>query len=129
MMRKRNHRIWTYLNDEEYDHFLKLIEATGVSKEGFVRSVLSCNIPPPLVPDILYEVLRELRYIGNNLNQIARVANATGDLNHEEYKQYADMLVKDILDIKQTIARPIQFEKVVISNGDNKDMGNKDECQ
>lgn len=128
-MRKRNHRIWTYLNDEEYDHFLKLIEATGVSKEGFVRSVLSCNIPPPLVPDILYEVLRELRYIGNNLNQIARVANATGDLNHEEYKQYADMLVKDILDIKQTIARPIQFEKVVISNGDNKDMGNKDECQ
>lgn len=129
MMRKRNHRIWTYLNDEEYDHFLKLIEATGVSKEGFVRSVLSCNIPPPLVPDILYEVLRELRYLGNNLNQIARVANATGDLNHEEYKQYADMLVKDILDIKQTIARPIQFEKVVISNGDNKDMGNKDECQ
>lgn len=129
MMRKRNHRIWTYLNDEEYDHFLKLIEATGVSKEGFVRSVLSCDIPPPLVPDILYEVLRELRYIGNNLNQIARVANATGDLNHEEYKQYADMLVKDILDIKQTIARPIQFEKVVISNGDNKDMGNKDECQ
>lgn len=128
-MRKRNHRIWTYLNDEEYDHFLKLIEATGVSKEGFVRSVLSCNIPPPLVPDILYEVLRELRYIGNNLNQIARVANATGDLNHEEYKQYADMLVKDILDIKQTIARPIQFEKVVISNGDNKDMGNKNECQ
>ena len=128
-MRKRNHRIWTYLNDEEYDHFLKLIEATGVSKEGFVRSVLSCDIPPPLVPDILYEVLRELRYIGNNLNQIARVANATGDLNHEEYKQYADMLVKDILDIKQTIARPIQFEKVVISNGDNKDMGNKDECQ
>ena len=128
-MRKRNHRIWTYLNDEEYDHFLKLIEATGVSKEGFVRSVLSCNIPPPLVPDILYEVLRELRYLGNNLNQIARVANATGDLNHEEYKQYADMLVKDILDIKQTIARPIQFEKVVISNGDNKDMGNKDECQ
>lgn len=129
MMRKRNHRIWTYLNDEEYDHFLKLIEATGVSKEGFVRSVLSCDIPPPLVPDILYEVLRELRYIGNNLNQIARVANATGDLNHEEYKQYADMLVKDILDIKQTIARPIQFEKVVISNGDYKDMGNKDECQ
>ena len=129
MMRKRNHRIWTYLNDEEYDHFLKLIEATGVSKEGFVRSVLSCNIPPPLVPDILYEVLRELRYLGNNLNQIARVANATGDLNLEEYKQYADMLVKDILDIKQTIARPIQFEKVVISNGDNKDMGNKDECQ
>ena len=128
-MRKRNHRIWTYLNDEEYDHFLKLIEATGVSKEGFVRSVLSCNIPPPLVPNILYEVLRELRYIGNNLNQIARVANATGDLNHEEYKQYADMLVKDILDIKQTIARPIQFEKVVISNGDNKDMGNKNECQ
>ena len=106
-----------------------LIEATGVSKEGFVRSVLSCNIPPPLIFDVLYEVLRELRYIGNNLNQVARVANTTGDLNHEEYKQYANMLVKDILDIKQIIPRPIQFEKVVISNGNNKDMGNQNKRQ
>lgn len=48
--------------------------------------LLFCNIPPPLVPDVLYEVLRELRYIGNNLNQIARVANATGDLNVKKEK-------------------------------------------
>ena len=121
-MRKRNHRIWTYLNDEEYAHFLKSVEETGVTKEGYVRSLLTCNIPPPIVPDELHQIIKELRSIGNNLNQIARLANATKHIQSDEYKSNADKLFDEILNIKQTIARPTQIERVVITNGNNKDM-------
>lgn len=128
-MRKRNHRIWTYLNDDEYEHFLKLIKSTGASKEGFVRSLLNCNIPSPIVPNVLYDVINELRYIGNNLNQIAKVANTHGDINYAEYKKNADILVKEILSIKQEIARPTKIEMVVIENGNNKNLGNQSKCK
>jgi len=121
-MRKRNHRIWTYLNDEEYNHFLKSVEETGVTKEGYVRSLLSCNIPPPIVPDELHNIIKELRSIGNNLNQIARLANATRHIQYDEYKSNADRLFQEILAIKQEIARPTKLERVVMTNGNNKDM-------
>lgn len=121
-MRKRNHRIWTYLNDEEYAHFLKSVEETGVTKEGYVRSLLTCNIPPPIVPNELHQIIKELRSIGNNLNQIARLANATKHIQADEYKSNANKLFDEILNIKQTIARPTQIERVVITNGNNKDM-------
>lgn len=125
-MRKRNHRIWTYLNNQEYEHFLKSVEETGVTKEGYLRSLLSCNIPPPIVPDELHTIIRELRSIGNNLNQIAKLANATNHIQASEYKSNADQLFKEILEIKQAIARPVKIERVVITNGNNKDMDDKE---
>ena len=125
-MRKRNHRIWTYLNDEEYAHFLKSVEETGVTKEGYVRSLLTCNIPPPIVPNELHQIIKELRSIGNNINQIARLANATNHIKADEYKSNADKLFKEILEIKQVIARPTKLERVVITNGNNKDMDDKE---
>lgn len=121
-MRRRNHRIWTYLNDDEYDHFLKSVQATGITKEGYVRSLLSCNIPPPIVPDVLHDIIKELRFIGNNLNQIARIANASNHIQHSEYQSNVDRLFEEILSIKQEIARPTKLERVVMTNGDNKDM-------
>lgn len=121
-MRKRNHRIWTYLNDEEYNHFLQSVKDTGITKEGYVRSLLSCNIPPPIVPDELHMIIKELRSIGNNLNQIARLANATNHIQANEYKSNADKLFEEILAIKQEIARPTKVERVVMTNGNNKDM-------
>ena len=121
-MRKRNHRIWTYLNDEEYAHFLNSVEQSGVTKEGYVRSLLTCNIPPPSVPDELHQIIKELRSIGNNLNQIARLANATNHIQANEYQSNADELFEEILKIKQEIARPTKIERVVITNGNYKNM-------
>ena len=125
-MRRRNHRIWTYLNDDEYDHFLKSVQSTGITKEGYVRSLLSCNIPPPIVPDVLHDIIKELRFIGNNLNQIARIANASNHIKDDEYQSNVDRLFEEILSIKQEIARPTKIERVVMTNGDNKDMDDKE---
>lgn len=125
-MRKRNHRIWTYLNDEEYEKFNKDVEAAGITRVGYIRSLLNCNIPPPIVPDVLHDIIKELRSIGNNLNQIAKLANATNHIQAIEYKSNADQLFKEILEIKQAIARPVKIERVVITNGNNKDMDDKE---
>ena len=56
------------------------------------------------------------------MNQIARLANATRHIQYDEYKINADRLFQEILAIKQEIARPTKLERVVMTNGNNKDM-------
>ena len=121
-MRKYDHRIYVRLNDEEYEKFNKDVKASGITRVGYIRSLLNCNIPPPIVPDVLHDIIKELRFIGNNLNQIARIANASNHIKHDEYQSNVDRLFKEILAIKQEIARPTKIERVVMTNGDNKDM-------
>lgn len=123
MSRRKNKSYLVRFTEEEFASFEKLAEEYNVTKQRLITSLITLNIPPPPLNEDFYSVLKELRYIGNNLNQIARVANTTKDINYAEYKQYADMVVSEILNIKQTIARPVQFEKVVMQDGDNKDMG------
>lgn len=123
MNRRKNKSYLVRFTEEEFASFEKLAEEYNVTKQRLITSLITLNIPPPPLNEDFYSALKELRYIGNNLNQIARVANTTKDINYAEYKQYADMVVSEILNIKQIIARPIKLEQMVIQDGDNKDMG------
>lgn len=123
MSRRKNKSYLVRFTEEEFASFEKLAEEYNVTKQRLITSLITLNIPPPPLNEDFYSALKELRYIGNNLNQIARVANTIKDINYAEYKQYADMVVSEILNIKQIIARPIKLEQVVIQDGDNKDMG------
>ena len=80
-MRKRNHRIVFYLNDDELSAFEEKVKRTALSREGFIRSMLSdveiIERPPADVPLLL----REIKRVGNNINQILALANAKGFLD------------------------------------------------
>lgn len=77
----REHRQHTvYLTDSEYQKIRDKITGSGVSFSAFCRGLLSSKnlVDKRSIPA---EQFRQLSAIGNNLNQLARVANQTGQIS------------------------------------------------
>ena len=73
-MRKRENRVVVRLTDEEYNKLQELKVFAGMDGSRIVRRLLNLEkLKEQPSPETL-KVLRELRYIKNNLDQISRVA-------------------------------------------------------
>ena len=87
-------RIEIRTTPEEKRHWQEIAENKGVSLSELVRSSLGGlrlrkrREAPRVAP----ELLRELARIGNNLNQLARHANATGQIDPTELHEVLAMV-------------------------------------
>lgn len=73
-MRKRSNQILIRLNDEEFAKYQTRLSRSGKTGNFFC---LACLLKHPItVIENMPDILRHLKAIGNNLNQIARAANA-----------------------------------------------------
>lgn len=90
-MQPRNKRLSLRLNAEEYASLKQLSESTGLKMEPTVRSLIMGVTLKPRPPDEYRELLRELSAIGNNVNQIAKAANAKGYASKEDVAQITEM--------------------------------------
>jgi len=79
-MRKKNNRLWVHLSDDEFAVVKQHINRTGLSKEAYIRSVLLGYIPREKPDERFYEMMKDLSGIANNVNQLARKANAFGSI-------------------------------------------------
>ena len=79
------------LTASEYAHAKRLSQDSGLKLEPMVRQLIMGMELRPRPPDELSELLRQLSGIGNNINQIARVANASGYVRKEELQQIMEM--------------------------------------
>ena len=59
--------------------------------EPFIRALIMGITLQPRPPDEYRELLRELSAIGNNVNQIAKAANAKGYASKDDVAQIAEM--------------------------------------
>ena len=77
---KRNNvkRVSLRLTAEEYAHLKQLSEDSGVNLH-------------PRPPAELPELLRQLSGIGTNINQIAKIANASGYVRREDIQSIMEM--------------------------------------
>lgn len=84
-MAKREIKIDLRLNESEATLLNRDVERSGLSREAYLRSLIR-KIPlkerPPME---LVEALHSLRKIGNNLNQVATVANTKGFVDTADY--------------------------------------------
>lgn len=83
-MQIRNKRLSLRLSAEEYARLKGLSESIGLKLEPTVRSLIMGTELKPRPPDVYRELLRELSAIGNNVNQLAKAANAKGYANQED---------------------------------------------
>lgn len=84
-MRKRNREVILWLTEAEYDRLKRNAKKTGLSVQAYLRKLLA-QIQPREAPPIEYfEVLKNLRQINHNMNQIAVVANAKGFVDTAAY--------------------------------------------
>ena len=84
--RKRNHRVQVRLDDEEYAFFEYNLERTGLSKEVYIRNLLlNKKKKTKEENESNRNILSQLYAIGNNLNQVARLAHSIKVINVERY--------------------------------------------
>jgi hypothetical protein len=54
---------------------------TNLSRETYIRNVLNGKVVKEAPPTEFYELIREIRMIGHNINQILKFANIKGLLD------------------------------------------------
>lgn len=87
-MRTRNNAIKIMLSDDEYKRFVFRQKASGLRQREFILYHLDNGIAPTSdyldsisqVCEQIYHNTEQIKRIGVNVNQLAKVANATGAL-------------------------------------------------
>lgn len=106
VMRKRSKSIMFRLTGEEYERLEKQRLKTSLSREAYLRLLVTGNVPVESPPLAYYDLINQLRKIGTNLNQIAYKANALNKIETEDYMKNMFELQKVILKIMEGITQP-----------------------
>lgn len=109
-MRRRNIRIQVWLNPEEKKKLQASAKKSGLSRETYLRILINGFVPKELPPADYHAMMRELHAIGNNLNQIAAKANATGHIDRTVFQDEANRLRQAVLDIRKAVTSPQKQE-------------------
>lgn len=83
-MREIAKRVSLRLDRTEYAHLKQLSMDTGLKMEPVIRRLIVGAELRPRPPDELAELLRQLSGMAVNINQIAKVANASGFVRMED---------------------------------------------
>lgn len=102
-MRQRGHFIGLWLGESEYQHLRRQCRASGLTASAFVRKSIQGEEIKPHPPETYAALLRELSAIGNNINQIARWANAKGGIDTAEIQAAISLVEQAFRLIKETL--------------------------
>lgn len=109
-MRNRRIKKQIWLSEEE-DYIMKLkSESVGMNASDYIRHLIIGYKPKEKPPEQFYEDIKSIRKIGNNINQIARIANAKNMVDVPHLKKEVDNLDQLIVDIKNKYLRPEKDE-------------------
>jgi hypothetical protein len=72
--RKQNKKITIRMTTEQYDEFQKQIALAKMNQNAFVLKSIS-NIPINVIDGVI-EIHQELKHIGRNINQLAKLCNS-----------------------------------------------------
>lgn len=99
-MRTRNHRFSIWLNDKELSYLTKQAELAGLKKEPFIRKLIMGTEIRPRPPDNVAQLIREINYIGNNINQIARKVNIENRVSQNQLEEIFHLLGEIYCEVK-----------------------------
>ena len=100
-MRKRQNKHEFYLNDKENKILNQKIEKAKISKSDYFRLLITDKEIKEKPGEKFYDVVKNLRGMATNLNQLAIVANKTGNINKERYESLEKEIKDLILEIKK----------------------------
>ncbi len=91
-MKIRNRKLTIRLSEAEKNHLQRQADLAGLGVEPFLRQLIMGVEIRPRPPDELPELIRQMAAIGNNINQIARIANSTKHIRREDLSKVETML-------------------------------------
>ena len=98
--RTRSCRFLVSLTEKEMNSLMKKVKKTGLTRDAYVRQLISGIQPKELPSPDFFEVLKVLRQISINMNQIAMKANTIGFINADAYWENSRRLQEAISEIK-----------------------------
>ena len=105
-MRKRNVAILFRLNRKEAEALDKKVKKSGLSREAYLRHLISGMVPRDAPPPDYYSMMRELFRIGNNLNQIAQKAHTLNVVDVQRYDRDMRMFEDTVKKITEAVILP-----------------------
>lgn len=93
-MRKRNCRIEIYFTKDELDTLMTKVQKTNLSREGFCRQVLNAAEVREAPSADVKELLRLMRRVGGNINQLLHRANTVGFIDTVQLR-------KDLVELRE----------------------------
>lgn len=99
------------MSEREYKRITRRAKSCGLTKSAYVRQLIIVYKPRESPPADYFAMTRELKEIGNNLNQLTFVANATGLIDEAAYYE-------EVVRLRDTLRR---IEQAVIGQGSSRD--------
>ena len=90
-MRNRQNGILVYLSDAEKQHLVKQTAVAGLSVGAFIRKLIIGKVIRPRLSFVFVKLLREINAVGNNINQIAHIANAERHISADKIEEVLKM--------------------------------------
>ena len=112
-MRKRSIQIITRLDKGEAEYLKKRVKKSGMSQEAYVRCLITGHVPTDAPPPDYFAMMKELHYIGVNLNQIAQKAHTLNALDVMRYDDNVAMLKTTIVSITNAVMLPRKIERKI----------------
>ena len=85
------------LTEKQHLHLKIQAQKSGLKMEPYVRKLIMGFEVKARPPNEYAQLIKEVNAIGNNINQIAHIANAEGTISEEkikELKQYQNDLIR-----------------------------------
>lgn len=119
--KRRTNEIKVRFTDQEYNDLKQKVMDSGLSRETYIRTIISGIIPVGKPSEEYLDVIHQLKKIGSNINQLAIVANKSNSIDTLLFKDEVRKLTKEIAEIKMIASQPIMIGG--IENRNNKNMG------
>ena len=112
---KRNCGVLLRFTQEEKDALTEKAQKAGLSRERFCRNILNGAEVKEAPPAEYCELLREVRRIGYNINQLLKIANAMDRSHKQKFKNVKTALKDEKLIITVDSSQDITLEKGLLA--------------
>lgn len=101
-MSKFNKLVQCKLNEEDYKKYIKKVHKSGYTQSEFFRKCILTNKTEIVDKTISNNLIRQIAWIGNNLNQIAHVLNSQ-QMNNSIKSETWSMVINELKMIRNDI--------------------------
>ena len=101
IQKKEKKRIYVWLTMEEFAHLDANVKKSGLRREPYLRALIEGREVREAPTQEWRKLIGLLSGMGNNLNQLARHAHYTGQMNTEEINKALDKIGEIFDHVKQ----------------------------
>lgn len=100
-MNTRTNAVIVRLTDKEKKQLQRQAENAGLKMEPFIRKLIMGTDIQPRPPDNVVQLIREINYIGNNINQIAKKVNTENYVSQSQLEEILHLLGEIYREVKK----------------------------